>query len=122
MLRVRKPMHDEFFAGAALAAGAVSAGCASAPKGSAIVAVPALVAFAAAKDSPVTMANLDDFLGRRDVAAIDLRDFEERFNGGYVAGTETIPFFQHLEGRMVTRGAVDDVLDCARESAVRPYS
>ena len=90
--------------GLALAGLILAAGCATAPKAPALAAVPAPVASAAAKDSPITMANLDDFLGRRDVVVVDLRNFEERFNGGYVAGTENIPFFQYLEGRMVTRG------------------
>lgn len=93
--------------GLALAGLILAAGCATAPKAPALAAVPAPVASAAAKDSPITMANLDDFLGRRDVVVVDLRNFEERFNGGYVSGTETIPFFQYLEGRMVTRGTVD---------------
>lgn len=81
-------------------------GCASlgAP---APVAVPAPVASAAAKDSPITMANLDDYLGRPDVVVIDLRNIEDRFNSGYISGTEIIPFFQYLDGRMVVRGSVD---------------
>ncbi len=79
-------------------------GCVSAPKVAAPAAVPATVQSAAAKDSPITMANLDDFLGRPDVEVVDLRNFEERFNGGYIKGTEAIPFFQYLENRMVIRG------------------
>jgi rhodanese-related sulfurtransferase len=84
-------------------------GCASAPKATApaVTPIPAPVASAAAKDSPITMANLDEFLGRPEVEVVDLRNFEDRFNGGYIAGTEIIPFFQFLEGRMVSRGLVD---------------
>ena len=82
-------------------------GCATAPKVPAVVSLPSPIASAAAKDSPVTMANLDDFLGRPDIEVVDLRNFEERFNSGYIYGTESIPFFQYLEGRMVTRGTVD---------------
>lgn len=92
---------------AALAALLLAVGCASAPTTPALPALPAPVASAAAKDSPITMANLDDFLGRPGVMVVDLRNFEERFNSGYILGTESLPFFQYLEGRMVTRGMVD---------------
>ncbi|HOX18143.1 MAG TPA: rhodanese-like domain-containing protein [Spirochaetales bacterium] len=85
----------------------VLAGCATAPAGPALAAIPAPVASAAAKDSPITMANLDAFLYRPDVQVVDLRNFEEYFNSGYVRGAELIPFFQYLENRMATRGAVD---------------
>lgn len=86
----------------------VLASCATAPSAaSAPAAIPAPVASAAAKDSPITMANLDAYLGRDDVQVVDLRNFEERFNSGYIRGAEVIPFFQYLEGRMATRGTVD---------------
>lgn len=85
----------------------VLAGCATAPVGPALAAIPAPVASAAAKDSPITMANLDAFLGRDDVQVVDLRNFEEYFNTGYVRGAELIPFFQYLENRLATRGSVD---------------
>ncbi|MCA1949546.1 MAG: hypothetical protein LDL24_03170 [Treponema sp.] len=85
----------------------VITGCATAPKGPAVAAIPAPVASAAAKDSPITMENLDQYLFRTDVLVVDLRNLEERFNAGYIIGTETIPFFQYLEGRMVSRGTVD---------------
>lgn len=80
--------------------------CATAPQAAApqLAPVPAAVQSAAAKDSPITMANLDEYLGRADVEVVDLRNFEERFNTGYIMGTESIPFFQYLENRMVTRG------------------
>jgi rhodanese-related sulfurtransferase len=89
-----------------LASLALVMGCATAPsvKSGPLAVVPAPVVSAAAKDSPITMANIDDFLGRPDVEVVDLRNFEERFNGGYIKGTEAIPFFQYLENRMVTRG------------------
>ncbi|GAB1455039.1 MAG: rhodanese-like domain-containing protein [Spirochaetia bacterium] len=78
--------------------------CATAP---APMAVPAAVASAAAKDSPITMAQLDDYLFRSDVMVVDLRDFGDRLNSGYIAGTEVLPFFQFLDGRIATRGLVD---------------
>ncbi|HOX92625.1 MAG TPA: rhodanese-like domain-containing protein [Spirochaetales bacterium] len=85
----------------------VLAACVSTPAGPALATVPAPVASAAAKDSPITMANLDAFLFRPDVQVVDLRNFEEYFNSGYVRGAELIPFFQYLENRMATRGTVD---------------
>lgn len=92
---------------AALAAIALLAGCATTAPSAALAPVPAPVASAAAKDSPITMANLDDFLGRPGVVVVDLRNFEDRFNGGYILGTEALPFFQFLDGRIATRGKVD---------------
>ncbi len=89
---------------AALAAGCASAPAASAPKQAAL---PAAVASAAAKDSPITMANLDDYIGRPGVIVVDLRNFDERLNSGYIIGTEVLPFLQYLEGRMASRGTVD---------------
>ena len=46
-----------------------AAGCVSTPKASA---VPAPVASAAAKDSPISMAQLDEYLFRSDVMVVDL--------------------------------------------------
>jgi len=42
-------------------------------------------------------ANFDDFLGRPDVQYVDLRNFDDKMNSGYVAGFEFIPFFDYLE-------------------------
>lgn len=95
----------------ALAATAIAvaliAGCATAQPVAQAAPIPAAVASAALKDSPITMANLDDFIGKPGVMVVDLRNFEDRFNGGYIVGTEAIPFFQFLDGRMATRGKVD---------------
>lgn len=100
-----KEKHMKRLAYLALAVLVLStAGCVSTPKASA---VPTPVASAAAKDSPLTMAQLDEYLFRDDVMVVDLRNFEDRFNSGYIAGTESLPFFQFLEGRMATRGLVD---------------
>lgn len=97
-------------------------GCVSSPKAAAPAAIPAPVQSAAAKDSPITMANLDEFLGRPDVEVVDLRNFEDLFNGGYIKGTEIIPFFQYLETRMVTRdGATWDVSKATVNNAF-PFS
>lgn len=53
-------------------------------------------------DEDITMATIDQYL-EADARFIDLRDFSDMFNGGYVAGFEVVPFFQYLEGRAITR-------------------
>ena len=45
----------------------------------------------------VDMSNIDDFLGRPDVQYIDLRNFDDKMNSGYISGFEMIPFFTFLE-------------------------
>lgn len=50
----------------------------------------------------ITMTNVDEYLGA-DARFVDLRDFADMFNGGYIAGFEVVPFFQYLEGRAVVR-------------------
>ena len=50
----------------------------------------------------ITMANVDEYLGA-EARFVDLRDFADMFNGGYIAGFEVVPFFQYLEGRAVVR-------------------
>lgn len=53
-------------------------------------------------DEEITMATIDEYL-EADARFVDLRDFEDMFNGGYVAGFEVVPFFQYLEGRALVR-------------------
>lgn len=53
-------------------------------------------------DEQIDMTNIDEFLGR-DARYVDLRDFSDMFNGGYIAGFEVVPFFQYLEGRALVR-------------------
>ena len=53
-------------------------------------------------DEEITMENIDEYLGN-DARYIDLRDFNDMFSGGYIAGFETVPFFQYLEGRALVR-------------------
>lgn len=53
-------------------------------------------------DEEITMANLDEYLDA-DARLVDLRDFNDMFSGGYVAGFEVVPFFQYLEGRALVR-------------------
>lgn len=50
----------------------------------------------------ITMANVDQYL-TAGARFIDLRDFSDMFNGGYIAGFEVVPFFQYLEGRALVR-------------------
>ena len=45
----------------------------------------------------VDMTNVDEFLGRPDVQYVDLRNFDDKMNSGYIAGFEMIPFFDYLE-------------------------
>ncbi len=99
----------------AAVAASLFVGCATTQPVAQAAPIPAAVASAALKDSPITMANIDEFIGRPGVMVVDLRNFEDRFNGGYIIGTEAIPFFQFLDGRMATRGKVDgkDTWDAA---------
>lgn len=45
----------------------------------------------------VDMTNVDEFLGRPDVQYVDLRNFDDKMNSGYISGFEMIPFFDYLE-------------------------
>ena len=50
----------------------------------------------------VTMENVDSYIGG-SARFIDLRNYADLMNGGYIAGFEVVPFFQYLEGRAVVR-------------------
>ncbi|WP_319477868.1 rhodanese-like domain-containing protein [Marispirochaeta aestuarii] len=50
----------------------------------------------------ITMENIDQYI-EKDARFIDLRNFADMFNGGYIAGFEVVPFFQYLEGRALVR-------------------
>jgi rhodanese-related sulfurtransferase len=50
----------------------------------------------------ITMANIDEYLAA-DARFVDLRNFSDQLNSGYVAGFELVPFFQYLEGRALVR-------------------
>ncbi len=60
------------------------------------------------KDLPeeMTMAELDEFMGRDDVQYIDLRNFDEKLISGYIQGFESIPYFDYLkyQGILVDNG------------------
>lgn len=53
-------------------------------------------------DEEITMETIDEYLSA-DARFIDLRDYADQFNGGYIAGFEFVPFFQYLEGRALVR-------------------
>lgn len=80
-------------------------GCDTDEKGT--VDLPAAITETGAAESPITMDNLDEYLGRDDVQYVDLREFSDKLSTGYIRGFEMIPFFGYLEGRMVTRDADD---------------
>ena len=54
----------------------------------------------------MTMAELDDYLGRDDVQYVDLRNFDEKLTSGYILGFESIPYFDYLkyQGILVDNG------------------
>jgi rhodanese-related sulfurtransferase len=65
----------------------------------------------------ITMATIDDYLDK-DARFVDLRNFSDMFNGGYIAGFEVVPFFEYLEGRALVRNngwefSEDDVVSSA---------
>jgi len=45
----------------------------------------------------MTMAELDEYLGREDVQYVDLRNFDEKLISGYIQGFESIPYFDYLK-------------------------
>ncbi len=55
------------------------------------------------EDGSVNMSNIDENLNRADARYVDLRNFEDLFNAGYIAGFEAVPFFQYLEDRALVR-------------------
>lgn len=51
----------------------------------------------------ISMATIDNYLAYDDARFIDLRNYSDQLNTGYVAGFELVPFFQYLEGRALVR-------------------
>jgi len=45
----------------------------------------------------ITMATLDQYLEYPNMDFVDLRNWQDKMNGGYIRGTHMIPFFQYLE-------------------------
>ena len=45
----------------------------------------------------ITMENLDSYLGLSNVLYIDLRDFDEKIDDGYIDGFTFLPFYDYLE-------------------------
>lgn len=52
----------------------------------------------------INMGNVDSYL-TAPARFIDLRNYSDLMNGGYIAGFEVVPFFQYLEGRALVRNA-----------------
>jgi len=68
-------------------------------------------------DEDISMTTVDQYLGQ-DIRFVDLRDFADLFNGGRIAGFESVPFFQYLEGRGLVRNngwefSAADIVDAA---------
>ncbi|MDC7245088.1 MAG: rhodanese-like domain-containing protein [Sphaerochaetaceae bacterium] len=62
----------------------------------------------------INMGTIDNYLDK-DARFIDLRNFADLFNGGYIAGFEVVPFFDYLEGRALVRNngwefSADDII------------
>ena len=53
-------------------------------------------------DEQISMENIDEYL-EADARFVDLRNFSDELNGGYIAGFELVSFFQYLEGRALVR-------------------
>lgn len=54
-------------------------------------------------DDLITMENLDDYMFKDDYQYIDLRNFDARFNSGFIYSFEVIPFFEYLDNRAFVR-------------------
>lgn len=67
-----------------------------------VVACSSDTADALTGNETITMETIDRHLNA-DARFIDLRDFEDMFAAGYIAGFEVVPFFQYLEGRALVR-------------------
>ncbi len=50
----------------------------------------------------ITMETVDSYM-TAPARFIDLRNYADLMNGGYIAGFESVPFFQYLEGRALVR-------------------
>jgi rhodanese-related sulfurtransferase len=49
----------------------------------------------------ITMENLDEYINYPNVEIIDLRNWQDKMNGGYIRGSHFIPFFQYLESEEI---------------------
>ena len=59
-------------------------------------------------ESLISMDNLDDYMFRDDVQYVDLRNYESRYNSGWIFGFEQIPFFDYLDYRVFVRDGTYD--------------
>ena len=51
----------------------------------------------------LSMANVDTILEKDNIQLVDLRNFSDKFTGGYIDGFEIISFFEVLEGYALKR-------------------
>ncbi len=67
-------------------------------------------------DGEITMANIDEYMGRDNAQYIDLRNLEDRLKDGYVSGFSVIPYFNYLNNEEIITGKGDTttVVDSAR--------
>ena len=65
-----------------------------------VAVVEAAPVFTGSED--INMSTVDTYLGM-DARFVDLRNFADIFNAGYIAGFEVVPFFDYLEGRALVR-------------------
>ncbi len=49
----------------------------------------------------VTMENIDEYILYPNVGVIDVRNWQDKLNGGYIRGSHFIPFFQYLESEEI---------------------
>ncbi|MCF7925375.1 MAG: hypothetical protein K9L26_02475 [Candidatus Izimaplasma sp.] len=54
-------------------------------------------------ESEISMTNLDSYMFRDDVQYVDLRNFDAKYQSGYIKSFEQIPFFDYLDNRVVFR-------------------
>ncbi|AIO18678.1 hypothetical protein KQ51_00798 [Candidatus Izimaplasma bacterium HR1] len=68
----------------------------------------------------IDMTNVDEYLNRENVQYVDLRNFDDKLNKGYIAGFEFIPFFDYLqaEGIITGQGDTTAVGDATRLEAL----
>lgn len=49
----------------------------------------------------INMENIDTFLNAENTEIVDLRNWQDKMNGGYIRGSHMIPFFQYLESENI---------------------
>jgi rhodanese-related sulfurtransferase len=65
----------------------------------------------------ISMDNLDEYMMRDDVQYVDLRNYDARYNSGWIFGFEQIPFFDYLDYRVFVR---DGTYDFTPDQLIEP--